>query len=140
MTGPAQGAETDCKSISDPAARFRCFDEYAVSIISRAKAAARRELYEPTIAVFYNMQIKANGQHVCGQLDLERNGISTGLRNFAYDGQRAYVLLRNAADGISHDKPAAERLEALEEAIGGYDRICGVTLQQCRAVLIVSIQ
>lgn len=118
----AHANEAGCKSIEDARARFRCTDEYATSIISRAKVAVRKQLREPDLAVFYNMQIKQGGEHVCGEFDLERDGKPTGLRRFAFDGKQAHVLLRNTADGT------ATSTKTLEDALDGYDQVCKFSL------------
>lgn len=129
LASSAYADEADCKRIEDPRSRFRCTDELATAVISRAKAAVRRQLREPDIAVFYNMQIKSGGMQVCGEFDLEREGVPTGLRRFAYDGQKAFVLLRNATDAApSKSSSVADRLKTLGEAINAYDRTCSAYL------------
>lgn len=96
-------------------------------LIDRAKAAVISELRDPDGARFADLKVRtvAGKQAVCGTVNAKNaRGRMAGPQPFAYDGERAYLVIYNPGPANISNVEVGSLISAMRGRVRSYSRLC----------------
>jgi hypothetical protein len=137
-----------CKVITEAMERLQCYDAIEESpaarpaapvpaarqaapgedpLITQAKESVTSQLRDPSSARFSNVKVRTvrGKQAVCGLFNAKNAaGIMTGPQPFAFDGEKAHLIIYNPGPANNTKMDGYSLTTAMGERLRDYNRLC----------------